>query len=41
MIENFFYLSNKNFGDGINNIFFNLLANKKFNFKKKKMIYII
>lgn len=36
MIENFFYLSNKNFGDGINNIFFNLLANKKFNFKKKK-----
>ena len=35
MINNFFYLNNKNFGDGINCIFFDLLADKNFIYSSK------
>jgi len=41
MVSNFFYLNHGNFGDGINNIFFNLLANKTFNFKRTKNMHYL
>jgi pyruvyltransferase len=41
MNNKFFYLNNKNFGDGINRIFFDLLANKKFDYNREKSLHYL
>jgi len=41
MNNNFFCLGGDNFGDGINCIFFDLLANKKFNYNRKNSLHYL